>query len=176
MGYRTNFSIYVLAPQEDREAILDDIQKTSGYTPEERDDDAGFAYIGDASWCNRDRDLKTVSLRHPEAIIEVQGEGDDRDDTWSARYRAGEKEEHEMEHILPPFRDILTEREKATRIPSPKETVDDLKTCRVLIERALSGRHIAFSSPCPSSTEAAVRNNVRRAFNLIDISLCLLRA
>lgn len=176
MGYRTKFSIYVHSAPEDRKAILDDIEKTSGYSFDERDDDNGFAYLSDSGWGDCQKDLTEVSARHPDAIIECNGEGEDRDDSWSARYRAGLREERRMEQTMPPFQEILTDREKAAKTLAPSDAVAGLKDCHDILERVLRSRHAAFCSPSPSSTEAAVRKSVRQAANLLDITLSLLRA
>lgn len=59
---------------------------------------------------------------------------------------------------------------------TPSEAVDALKQASGLIRRAAESRHVAFTSPSPSSTEAQVRRNVNQVRGLLDITLSLMRA
>lgn len=59
---------------------------------------------------------------------------------------------------------------------TPQQAVDNLKKAFELINEATNSRHIVFTSPAPSTTEATIRKNIIYAKNLLDISLSLLLA
>jgi hypothetical protein len=119
MGYDTNFSIHLYAKSEenvlDRKTcnkVFSYIEKQSGYKLDEKNPENGFAGLYEAHWYDCARDLAEVSKRHPGVIIEVDGEGEDRDDTWCARFLDGELERVEQETRFPPFKTILRPEEK----------------------------------------------------------------
>ncbi len=58
---------------------------------------------------------------------------------------------------------------------TPAEAVDAIKQAYKLLSGATSSRHIIFTSPAPSSTEAAARKNIIQAKNLLDVTIALMR-
>lgn len=112
MGY---CSTYIITPCVDdknkAKEILDAIEKRSGYNIEENGSpDSGIVF--DAKWYDSEEDLVEVSKEFPEAVIEMDVEGEERDDNWSMRVRNGETEVIRARTVTPPFTKILKEGEQ----------------------------------------------------------------
>lgn len=112
MGY---CSTYIITPCVDDEnkakEILDAIEKRSGYNIEENGSpDSGIVF--DAKWYDSEDDLVEVSKEFPEVVIEMDVEGEERDDNWTIRVKNGEKEIVRAKTVTPPFTKILKEGEQ----------------------------------------------------------------
>ncbi len=59
---------------------------------------------------------------------------------------------------------------------TPDEAIQAIRTAYENVCKATESRHIVFTSPAPSTTESAIRKNIRNAKDLLEISLALLRA
>jgi hypothetical protein len=79
MGYYTNFDI-----SQNTEEVQQDIESVSGY---------GF-YSGcvDGKWYGWEKDCKEVSLKHPNILIRVEGDGEERGDQWKAYFLNGKSQ------------------------------------------------------------------------------------
>lgn len=58
---------------------------------------------------------------------------------------------------------------------SAEQAAAAIKQAFNLLADAIGSRHIVFTSPSPSSTEAAARRNIRNAKNNLDIAMSLMR-
>ena len=131
MGYRSNFIISLTGGDpESYKQIFDEIREQSGYNYDELY--SHQAAVHDASWCNMQEDLAAVARRHPELVIEVNVEGEDRDDNWIRRFRGTETESVLMTSSWPPFERIRLPKDKAlaehkskTYVASLIEVTDD---------------------------------------------------
>lgn len=122
MGYETafNLNIYGAAPEEE-EKIYDEIAEASGGDPV-----CGFV----GKWYDYGEDLAKIAAKHPDAIIEVSGQGEAPDDIWEARYRGDQVETIRYEG-LPPFREILTPEEEAAVFNNAYRAFTDAKDTMV---------------------------------------------
>lgn len=109
MGYDTFFNVNITAPtKEEHNAVRREIAEAAfGDKNAIRDVDCGF----EGHWYDWDKDLTSISARHPGVLIEASGDGEDSDDIWAARYRDGDSEIVQFEG-LPDFKEILTSREE----------------------------------------------------------------
>lgn len=86
MGYYTQFSLKVL--ENDEHPSLIEIFR-------EENDHANWALedSGDcrdsAKWYDCDKDMKTFSEKHPEALFELSGVGEESDDIWKQWWQNG---------------------------------------------------------------------------------------
>lgn len=122
MGYDTFFNVNVTAPtKKDHYAVRKEIAKAAfGDKNAIRDVDCGF----EAHWYDWDKDLASISARHPGVLIEASGYGEDSNDIWAARYRDGKSETIRFEG-LPDFKEILTSQEEEDVFRKASETYRD---------------------------------------------------
>lgn len=107
MGYDTSYNLSVCGVSGDEEEqIYREIADAAG-EPLENVESFGFT----GHWYDSDDDLKRIAARHPEAIIEVSGNGEAPDDIWCARYK-GRRCETVRYNGLPDFKDVLTPEEE----------------------------------------------------------------
>lgn len=104
MSYITHYSIY-LHGEADYKTIFEEIEQQSDERLEILTNGSG-ACVYDTSWGNVLDDLSAVAQKHPEAIIEVYAEGEDRNDTWEARFKGDDVETVEYYFVRPEFRAI----------------------------------------------------------------------
>lgn len=123
MGY---CSTYIITPCVDDEnkakEILDAIEKRSGY-PIEENDSPGSGIIFDAKWYDSKDDLVEVSKEFPDTVIEMDVEGEERDDNWTIRVKNGEKEIVRAITVTPPFTKILIPEDQDEQSLTPFEAL-----------------------------------------------------
>lgn len=115
MGYDTNFTLLLYNKQEGHaeqaktkfSEVFNDIEKQSGYTLSDRDEESGIVYLNESHWYDCEEDLQKVSKKHPDIIIVAQGEGEERDDNWETRFLDGKMESVRAQIVWPPFKEIL---------------------------------------------------------------------
>lgn len=125
MGYETafNLNIHGVTPEEMRK-IYEEIAEAAY----EAVDAVEYGFTG--KWYDYGKDLAKTAARHPDAIIEVSGQGEAPDDIWEARYRGGQVETIRYEG-LPPFREILTPEEEAAAFNNAYRAFIDAKDTMV---------------------------------------------
>ena len=119
MEYKTDYSIQIHGgTPETNKAVLDAVQKAgkipfdSKFSGCYREDADGYAYIEDLG-CEACSDaLLEQSRLHPEITIHLDASGEDKDDDWKTRYRAGEQETIRKKETFDPFTRILLPGEK----------------------------------------------------------------
>ncbi len=119
MGYCSNYFITVNTDDEKKaKEIFKAIEDRSGYNIE-KDDSPDSGIVFDAKWYDSDDDLMEVSKEFPETVIEMDVEGEERDDNWTIRVKNGEKEIVRAVTVTPPFTKILIpgERDKQSLTP-----------------------------------------------------------
>ena len=120
MGYDSSFRLRVYTKtRKEAEKIISEIEEASGYGGYGY---AGFAdkslnkdangYLGEVSlyevhWYYADEDCQGVAENHPEAVIELYREGEERDDTVICCYKGGQREAYKFETSFAPFQKIL---------------------------------------------------------------------
>jgi hypothetical protein len=82
MGYYTQYSITSLTAGVDEEQaeqmVLEIIEETYGNPFED-----------ECKWYDHDDDMKKVSLKYPEIIFKLHGEGEESGDIWDKYYKNG---------------------------------------------------------------------------------------
>ena len=73
MGYSTDFDITDNSPE-----VQEEIEKVSGYD-----------YFQDIKWYDWETDVKAVSLKFPDEVIKIYGEGEESGDIWKAYIKDG---------------------------------------------------------------------------------------
>lgn len=109
MGYDSNFQIriYKYKSFEEAKQVVDDIEKESGHTMSEKDYDS--CSLNEAHWYDWEKDLKKVSKKYPDVVIEADREGEDRNDNQRARFHDGKSEILGMIYSFPDFEEIPDE-------------------------------------------------------------------
>lgn len=107
MGYDSNFQLSILRCKDEDEGhtIIQEIEKESGYTFENESSDS--AELHEAHWYDAVSDIASVARRHPEAVIQLFRDGEDKDDTEITRFRGDERETLQPQVIWPPFETII---------------------------------------------------------------------
>lgn len=110
MSYLSTFNISIHnANKEECEEIFKQIEKLTGHDLEDMCDNSAAIYA--AKWNNREQDLKALSKKQPNVVIEVIAEGEDPDDKSVARFQNGFMEQKVAQMTYPPFKQILLEEE-----------------------------------------------------------------
>ena len=104
MSYITHITI-CLHGDADNKTIFEEIEQQSGERVNVQDNGSA-ACVYDARWRNVMEDISVVAEKHPEVIIEVYAEGEDRNDTWEARFKGDDVETVEYYSVRPEFRKI----------------------------------------------------------------------
>lgn len=108
MGYRTYYNLAIT--NSEQEPVSDEYsEKIIADLRWEEHSDVWYA-IGedgnsqqDTTWNDIDTDMKTFSLKYPDNIFEISGQGDESDDLWSTYYKNGKMQHCSVEFIYPPF-------------------------------------------------------------------------
>lgn len=123
MGYCSNYFITVHTDDEKKaKEIFKAIEDRSGYSIEESAS-LTDGIILDSKWYDSDDDLTEVSKEFPETIIEMDVEGEERDDNWTIRVKNGEKEIVRAVTVTPPFTKILIPGERNEQSLTPFEAL-----------------------------------------------------
>lgn len=57
----------------------------------------------EGKWYESDKDMKAFSLKHPEALFEMNGSGENSDDIWRQYWKNGKVQNVETERTYEPF-------------------------------------------------------------------------
>ena len=115
MGYITYFDLTLVGDEEKVEAFKKDLLEESKSDDGEIDRDVEelleCGYLS-AKLYNLEGWIDEVAPRHPDVLVILNGDGEESDDLWEARWK-GDKSERQ-EAVIPPFTtpELLTEREK----------------------------------------------------------------
>ena len=115
MGYYTYFQIAFEGDKDKVEAFKKDLLEES------KDDDGDIdgyledllSYSGvEAKLYDLEDWINAVAPRHPDVLVILDGDGEESDDNWQARWK-GDKSERRFA-VIPPFttKELLTENEK----------------------------------------------------------------
>lgn len=81
MGYTTHYSIET---DGDTDAIIGAIRKVSGY--------GSILFEDSVKWYDNEKDCKEVSLKFPDTLITIKGEGEDPSDIWYQYFKNGKSQ------------------------------------------------------------------------------------
>lgn len=113
MGYSTWYIFRVLNVSEEREREIEEAFGESSIV------DAPYILEGEEvrNWYTQDEDMMEFSKRFPDAIIELEAQGENTEDLWKTRYKNGEAEV--VTWVYKPFQKLTLE----------KERIQDLEYC-----------------------------------------------
>ena len=84
MGYYTTYSLtHEEGPREQFKKMLEDIDAMMG------DNEMSSFESINAKWYSYEMDIKQLSLKYPDIIFRVNGDGEDSDDLWQDFWHAG---------------------------------------------------------------------------------------
>lgn len=111
MGYLSNFTVSLMTRDtgkyidlQEQEKIFQEIEEQSRY---QFNTEGDMLQLNEAKWYDVHDDLTKISKKHPEIIIQVEVEGENRDDNWKARYLNGESESVRAKIVFPKFEEIV---------------------------------------------------------------------
>ena len=122
MGYYNNFIITIIREQDksglresiaENKAIFEEIEKKSGYTFDNVNDDTARLY--ETTWSDAVEDIESVARKHQDVIIDLTCQGEDRNDNWAMRFQGDKKETVTAEIEWPEFTTILSPEEKTPK-------------------------------------------------------------
>lgn len=106
MGYYTNFKISFPAFEDDEqnEFFLFQLQRRTGihFDDESTVKTAVFSVDG-VKWYSHVDDMKRLSLKHPDILFVVDGDGEENGDVWRAYFRNGKSYQDSAEIAFPEF-------------------------------------------------------------------------
>ena len=116
MGYYTNYEVRAVGFEDEDSAEffifkLDkfvgeklSIEKEEDWsTGELRKTYRVHGYISERKWYNWEDNLKEMSLKFKDVLIEVEGHGEEDEDIWRARIKNGDSEIVKAEIVFPAF-------------------------------------------------------------------------
>ena len=84
MGYYTTYSLTLEeGPREQFQKMLEEIDAMMG------DNEMSSFESINAKWYSYEKDIKQLSLKYPDIIFRVNGDGEDSDDLWQDFWHAG---------------------------------------------------------------------------------------
>lgn len=105
MGYYTNYDLAVINKDDSKvKAFKEDLRKESSDADGNVDGDLedllndGYIY---AKLYDLEDLISKVAPRHPDVLIILEGDGEDSDDLWEARWKGDNYERHDA--VIPPF-------------------------------------------------------------------------
>lgn len=84
MGYYTKHKLKVLKGNID---LIVELRKESEGAESAIEDDGEYAE--ECKWYGHEEDMRAFSLKHPEALFELSGEGEESGDFWIEYYQGG---------------------------------------------------------------------------------------
>lgn len=93
MGYYTRYSLNVTPPE-----LLSDLRKEcegANYTTDERGNSEE-----PSKWYSHEVDVKEFSAKHPEALIELRGEGEGSGDIWCKYFKNGKMQREDAQIVV----------------------------------------------------------------------------
>ena len=104
MGYETIFNLEIGQPEIEIKDVAKALCEITG------DDDQPYwtsVLEGDnpSKWYDYTQIMHQVSLRHPDTIFTLRGEGEKSDDRWVAYFKGGKVQEEHMPEWVPPLFD-----------------------------------------------------------------------
>ena len=105
MGYNSFHNLQI----KESDVTIEDVAATLAQVTNDDDDDAAFwesvlSGETDATWYDHSEDLQKVSMRYPDALLILSGEGEESDDQWVEYHRNGKMQlEHMPEWTPAPF-------------------------------------------------------------------------
>ena len=111
MGYDSNFNLSILRCRNKTEGrnIIRDIEEQSGQVFD--DVSADSASIYDTHWYDAVDDIAAVAKKYPSAIIELEREGENRDDNERTRFHGEKRETVTLVQRWPPFKEIVPKKQ-----------------------------------------------------------------
>lgn len=106
MGYSTYFTLNkIQGSDEDFNALVKDIEEKSGVDFSEENGQS-------ARWYDYYEDMTALSKKYPDLVVQLDGDGEDSDDIWEARFHNGNVETVGFEML--PFCQIATRDERVS--------------------------------------------------------------
>lgn len=113
MGYNTFFSIsHIEGNESSYKEVVNELNELSQLDLENGES---------AHWYDSDADCKAVARKHPDVMFQIDGDGENYNDCWCARYKGDMFEI--VSSVIPPFRKLQSEDEKAREASKPDDTL-----------------------------------------------------
>lgn len=106
MGYYTKYDIKITGIDNANQAV----KIAQEYDLEQYDvsyDGTTLTAFYEGKWYNWEKESVSLSRNYPRILIEIEGEGEDRDDIWKARIRNGDCETVSAKIVFEDFKRIL---------------------------------------------------------------------
>lgn len=100
MGYYTSYTLSVLEGGDEKELISEFIKDSDGamYAIDEYGDT-----LESCKWYDSNSDLIEFSKKHPDVIFCLEGDGEDREDSWKLYVKEGKSQECRAKLVFPEF-------------------------------------------------------------------------
>ena len=98
MGYYTSFNMSISPANPERLAEIIEADEILRYAL-----DSGGNSADCVKWHEWQTDMKKLSLRHPDLVFHLTGDGEENGDLWKADFWQGEMQLRPAELVYPPF-------------------------------------------------------------------------
>ena len=107
--------------------------------------------------------FQKLSKKNPEATIQLECVGEDRDDEWMQRFKDGETEIIEMKQVWERFQTIMTDDEKKKADETKPGVLEKMQQALDLLSSIRGSGYWPYASPAPCSTEVRIKKNLDSA-------------
>lgn len=99
MGYNTNYYLINIKPYDEKihKILLDEINR--GYNP----------FVDRCKWYEWEEEMRAFSLKYPDHLFHIRGEGEENKDIWEATFKGGKAHIRYAEVKIAPFDEDLLE-------------------------------------------------------------------
>lgn len=80
MGYYTRFELEIIEGNDNITDYAKEIGEISGY---------GDVFDDEHKWYDCESDMKKISLKHPNTVFKISGEGEEQGDIWNRYFKNG---------------------------------------------------------------------------------------
>tara|TARA_R110000822_G_scaffold2258_2_gene10852 strand:- start:1339 stop:1638 length:300 start_codon:yes stop_codon:yes gene_type:complete len=79
MGYYTIFELQVISGSDYETDYEEVVSEQADHNP----------FVGESKWYGFEKDMLEVSKKHPNALFQLSGEGEENGDLWKAYFKEG---------------------------------------------------------------------------------------
>lgn len=86
MGYYTNYNLTIHGASTDVEEseLIQEVMADSGYSR---------LFDDSVKWYDHENDMRNISVKYPEIIFKLHGEGEESGDIWNKYFKSGKMQE-----------------------------------------------------------------------------------
>ena len=100
MGYYTRHELEVLQGDDYKTDYEQEISELA---------DCGSCFCDEIKWYEHEKDMRAYSLKHPETVFVLKGEGEEAGDIWVEYYKNGKMQREKAKIVVDDYNESLLE-------------------------------------------------------------------